>query len=180
MKYFTYNYFFLLSFLVMASMYTYKVLTFTPQSYKIEIYSYHTNPVPQPVDIEAPSLTCLTEALYFEARGEDKVGMLAVADVILNRASNKHFPSTICKVINQPYQFSYTLEPVLSYSDSKSKQIAKELARQALSNDYSVSTQALYYFNPKKLSKDPSWASDKYFLITIGNHKFYSWHKNKS
>ncbi|MGB0426409.1 MAG: cell wall hydrolase, partial [Paracoccaceae bacterium] len=44
---------------------------------------------------------CLTEALYFEARGETVKGQFAVAEVILNRVSSPSFPDTICGVINQ-------------------------------------------------------------------------------
>ena len=55
----------------------------------------------------------MAEAIYFEARGEDLVGQLAVAEVILNRVASKRFPNTVCKVINQgssrkfKCQFSY-------------------------------------------------------------------------
>jgi hypothetical protein len=44
---------------------------------------------------------CLTEALYFEARGETVKGQFAVGEVILNRVSSPSFPDTICGVINQ-------------------------------------------------------------------------------
>ena len=37
---------------------------------------------------------CLTEALYFEARGEKIPGIFAVAEVILNRRDSKKFPNT--------------------------------------------------------------------------------------
>ena len=57
---------------------------------------------------------CLTEALYFEARGETVKGQFAVGEVILNRVSSPSFPDTICGVINQgtgrkfACQFTYT------------------------------------------------------------------------
>ena len=44
---------------------------------------------------------CLTEALYFEARGETLKGQLAVAEVILNRVDNRKYPDSICGVITQ-------------------------------------------------------------------------------
>jgi spore germination cell wall hydrolase CwlJ-like protein len=59
---------------------------------------------------------CLTEALYFEARGEDPEGQYAVAEVILNRVDNANYPDTICEVVNQgtgrlnACQFSYTCD----------------------------------------------------------------------
>ena len=44
---------------------------------------------------------CLTEALYFEARGESVKGQFAVAEVILNRVDSAAFPNTVCGVIHQ-------------------------------------------------------------------------------
>ena len=50
---------------------------------------------------------CLTQAIYYEARGEGERGQLAVADVILQRKNSKYHPNTICGVVYQPYQFSF-------------------------------------------------------------------------
>jgi spore germination cell wall hydrolase CwlJ-like protein len=44
---------------------------------------------------------CLAQAIYHEARGESHEGQLAVANVIINRAMNKRYPSTICGVVFQ-------------------------------------------------------------------------------
>ena len=59
---------------------------------------------------------CLTEALYFEARGEDVAGQYAVAEVILNRVDHANYPGTICEVVNEgtgrrnACQFTYTCD----------------------------------------------------------------------
>ena len=44
---------------------------------------------------------CLSEALYFEARGETVKGQFAVAEVIMNRVKSARFPGPVCGVINQ-------------------------------------------------------------------------------
>lgn len=44
---------------------------------------------------------CLTQAIYHEARGESVDGQWAVANIIINRAMNKKYPSTICGVVFQ-------------------------------------------------------------------------------
>ena len=44
---------------------------------------------------------CLTEALYFEARGESLEGQIAVAEVILNRVDSPLYPRTVCGVVKQ-------------------------------------------------------------------------------
>ena len=46
-------------------------------------------------------LHCLTEAVYFEARGEGQAGQQAVAQVVLNRVRHPAFPKTICAVVHQ-------------------------------------------------------------------------------
>lgn len=55
-----------------------------------------------------PELYCLALNIYFEARGESLKGQFAVADVTLNRVESSEFPDTICQVVYQPSQFSWT------------------------------------------------------------------------
>ncbi len=44
---------------------------------------------------------CLAHAIYYEARGERFVGMLAVANVIMNRVADPDYPKTVCDVTRQ-------------------------------------------------------------------------------
>ena len=46
-------------------------------------------------------LHCLTEAVYFEARGEAQAGQQAVAQVVLNRVRHPAFPKSVCAVVHQ-------------------------------------------------------------------------------
>lgn len=46
-------------------------------------------------------LNCLTQAVYYEARGEPVSGQAAVAQVVLNRVHSHRFPSTVCGVVFQ-------------------------------------------------------------------------------
>ena len=55
-----------------------------------------------------PELYCLALNIYFEARGETVRGQFAVADVTLNRVEADKFPDTICGVVYQRRQFSWT------------------------------------------------------------------------
>jgi spore germination cell wall hydrolase CwlJ-like protein len=52
-------------------------------------------------------LECLADAIYFEARGEELAGQLAVGRVIVNRAESGRFPANYCGVVYQPGQFSF-------------------------------------------------------------------------
>jgi spore germination cell wall hydrolase CwlJ-like protein len=49
----------------------------------------------------AKSEKCLTEAIYFEARGETVQGQMAVAQVVLNRAFSGKYPDNVCGVVYQ-------------------------------------------------------------------------------
>ena len=65
----------------------------------------------QPVPEGDADWQCLTEALYFEARGESLEGQIAVAEVILNRVDSPLYPRSVCGVVKQRggggCQFSY-------------------------------------------------------------------------
>lgn len=70
----------------------------------------------QPTPTGNANWACLTEALYFEARGEILKGQFAVAEVIMNRVKSARYPDNICGVINQgtgrkyQCQFTYTCD----------------------------------------------------------------------
>jgi spore germination cell wall hydrolase CwlJ-like protein len=55
----------------------------------------------------SPELNCLAQAVYFEARGEDLTGQLAVAQVVINRTASGRFPQDYCSVVTQRGQFSF-------------------------------------------------------------------------
>ena len=64
----------------------------------------------------ARQMRCLSEAIYFEARGEPEHGQAAVAQVVLNRVRSGIFPTNVCAVVyqdrNHPFacQFSFACE----------------------------------------------------------------------
>jgi hypothetical protein len=58
-------------------------------------------PTARKVKLADDEMLCLTQAIYHEARGESREGQLAVANVIINRAMSKKYPSTICGVVFQ-------------------------------------------------------------------------------
>lgn len=62
-----------------------------------------SEPEVEAVEAEKPTdeLFCLTEAIYFEARGENERGQFAVGRVILNRVESRSYPDSICEVVYQ-------------------------------------------------------------------------------
>ena len=129
------------------------------------------------LQVDKKELDCLTEAIYHEARGEKSEGQLAVAAVILNRKGSKIYPDSVCKVISQPWQFSYKHDKKLLSAkiDKKSQLKAKEIAALAL---YLNKTKpklldgVMYYHT---VDVKPHWSkSNKLkFVKRIGRHKFY-------
>ena len=136
---------------------------------------------------------CLTAAIYFEARGESTEGKAAVAQVIYNRIRSKKFPDSICKVVKQPFQFSWyspenrTEEVInvlkgrlsgLNALDREAYKQAKEIALRAYTGliepDPKLAS-ALYFVHKSITSKQQPWLKKLKLLATIGNHKFYGW-----
>jgi len=121
---------------------------------------------------------CLTEALYFEARGESVKGQFAVAEVILNRVDSVDFPNSICGVINQgtgrkyQCQFTYTCDgrPEHVAEPRAWRQVGK-VARLMIDGGRRALTDDATHYHAKRVS--PSWAKHFPRTATIGVHHFY-------
>jgi spore germination cell wall hydrolase CwlJ-like protein len=121
---------------------------------------------------------CLTEALYFEARGETIEGMFAVGEVILNRVESSSFPTTICKVVNQgtgqrfACQFTYTCDGKLeTVHEPQSWDVAGRIARLLIDGMPSDLTRGATYYHAT--FANPSWAKRFAQTASIGSHLFY-------
>lgn len=121
----------------------------------------------------SPALTCLAQAVYFEARGEELAGQLAVAQVVINRAESGRFPRDYCAVVRQPGQFSFVrggaipAAPVASPSWARARAIAR-IAEQGLWD--SGVGESLYFHNS---GVRPSWSRRKASIARIDSHLFY-------
>jgi spore germination cell wall hydrolase CwlJ-like protein len=116
---------------------------------------------------------CLTQALYYEARGEGELGQLAVADVILQRQRSKYHPKTICGVVYQPYQFSFVSDgSMLREIDMEAWDKADDLSGRILSGKIrtGLTGHALFYHTK---AVRPDWADAMVKTTEIGNHIFY-------
>ena len=126
-------------------------------------------------------LLCLAQNVYFEARGERAAGQLAVAMVTMNRVKSRRFPSTVCKVVWQKRQFSWTHDGKSDKpGDDKAWELAKKIAEfvyykydtfKVRSNGaLDLTRGALHYYAPKMA--DPIWAKSKEVSRQIGGHVF--------
>ncbi len=126
-----------------------------------------------------PQWRCLSEALYFEARGETVKGQIAVAEVILNRVASSRFPDTVCGVINQgtgrkyACQFTYTCDGRPEHVSEPAAYVrVGKIARMMLNGaPRSLSGGATFYHTT---AVNPRWASKFRRTARHGVHLFYA------
>lgn len=132
----------------------------------------------QPVAEGGPQWQCLSEALYFEARGERNKGLFAVAEVILNRVDSPRYPDTVCGVVNQGMgrrngcQFSFICDgrPEEVKNQSAWERVGK-VARAMLDGAPRALTDGALYYHTKSVS--PRWSASLLRTASIGVHHFY-------
>ena len=121
---------------------------------------------------------CLAVAIFFEARDQPLSGQFAVAEVVMNRVVDQRWPSTICDVVFQHRQFSFThdgkSDRIDAYMDNiedwKAAVTAREIAYQVYSDGYTEMTSTHYH----ALSVSPSWAKHYTYDGRVGDHVFYT------
>lgn len=124
---------------------------------------------------------CLTEALYFEARGESTAGQFAVAEVILNRVDHSAYPDTICGVVNQgtgrrfACQFTYTCDGrPEEVTDHGIHRRLGQIARIMMDGGPRGLTGGATHYHANWVS--PDWARTFPRTAEIGVHLFYVGH----
>lgn len=121
-------------------------------------------------NLKPTEVACLAQNIYHEARGESVLGQKAVAHVTLNRASDERWPDTICGVVHQDQQFSWTDAPV-KINDPVAYENAMMIAVAAMSGLSTDPTDgATYFYNSRKAS--PRWSRRFATVAVIGGHRF--------
>lgn len=118
---------------------------------------------------------CLAENLYYEARGEPIEGIIEVANVTLNRVQDKRWPNTVCGVVHQKWQFSWTHEvnERRKRDELKWRQLVS-LARLMIWTDgYRFHNSGSTHYVNKKLHRKVWWTKKLKVSHRIGNHVFY-------
>ena len=121
---------------------------------------------------------CLAIALYWEAGGEPRESMAAVASVVLNRRAHPDFPSTVCDVVREGgtdpgCQFKF-------WCDGKSETprdadlwaLAREVAAEALEGRTADATGGALFFHAAALGAAP-WRVPRERTVQIGRHVYY-------
>ena len=137
--------------------------------------------------IDTKELNCLTLAIYKEARGESNLGQQLVGKVVLNRVEDPSFPDTICKVVYQKNQFSWTedkkgsgrllkgdlrgLNPKDRAAYLEAKIIALSLIKEGI--EVPKKYKDVLYFVHTKVHKQQKWLTGLRFIGKVGSHRFY-------
>lgn len=132
----------------------------------------------QPMPRGDENWACLTEALYFEARGETVRGQFAVAEVIMNRVRSGQFPNSPCAVIHQgtgkryQCQFTYTCDGhEEAIAEPQAYERVAKVARAIIDGAAADLTGgATHYHNT---AVRPRWAKTFTETARIGVHIFY-------
>ena len=138
---------------------------------------------------------CLAKNIYFEAGVESTAGKLAVANVTINRTSNKNYPNTICGVVQEGIhyynaakdkyfpvrdrcQFSWYCDGLLDEPrEGRTWESAQELAERVLVNHYDKAlidiTDGATHYHANWMEKYPKWSKQKKVMASIDRHIFY-------
>ena len=131
-----------------------------------------------PVPKSNKQMSCLAEALYFEARGEPIKGQLAVGEVVLNRVEDPRYPNSICKVVNQgtgrrfACQFTYTCDGKLeTVFERDAYAISLKISKILLTTHDRKLTEGSTHYHSNYVN--PKWSKNFERITKYGRHIFY-------
>ena len=125
----------------------------------------------------ARQLDCLTQAVYFEARGETPRGQAAVAQVVMNRVNSPSFPKTVCAVVFQGAashgcQFSFACDGSMRHGlEAVAWDRARRIAERSLAGVVLADIGAATHFHT--IDVQPEWGPQMLRVAQVGLHVFY-------
>ena len=142
-------------------------------------------PTVKKVKLSKEEQLCLTQAIYHEARGESEAGQWAVANVIINRAMSKKFPTSLCGVVFQnaekgryKCQFTFACDGRSDIGTERTAWNRSVKLAEVAFHEFQVGDRpgvipdsALFYHTT---SVSPGWGNKFHRVATIGSHIFYS------
>ncbi|HVY50318.1 MAG TPA: cell wall hydrolase [Devosia sp.] len=150
-------------------------------------YARETTP-PTPFDltmdkfgnqVSQRDIKCMTDAIYFEARGESYRGQIAVGQVVMNRLHHPIYPKDICQVVYQNQQmrnacqFSFACDGIPeTVDDPKAWKEAGEIANGVINGSlYLPEVGRATHYHATYVY--PDWAPRLKRVTKIGHHIFY-------
>jgi len=123
-------------------------------------------------------LACLAQAVWFEARSSSFADKLAVAQVIVNRVASDDHGDTVCRVIWEPAQFSWTADgktdriEVANAIDENAWMDSTLAALTAYATEVPDLTLGATHYHATYV--EPSWAEALHGRGQIGAHLYYA------
>jgi len=142
----------------------------------VEKVVYVQEPEPEAIfaNISNEDRKCLALNVYFESRGESKIGQESVAWVTLNRVASGKFPNNVCDVVWEDKQFSWTHDGKSDKpKDQEAWLLAQKIANQVI-DTYGVEsdpTEGAIFFHSDYVN--PYWTDKVTKVVQIDNHIFY-------
>lgn len=163
------------------------VLNFTPATTltRIELSLPKKDTIDtRPVVYTTEDLDCLQRNIFFEARNQKPMGMAMIAIVTLQRTKMPEYPSTICGVVYQRWQFSWTAQKhkinMKNATEAEAWHQSEYIARDVLTHanllDYIYKDVA--YYHTTKIH--PKWANKMQIEFVLQDHIFYSKVRNET
>ena len=122
---------------------------------------------------------CLSEAMYYEARGEGAEGQKAVAEVIFHRMNTGNYGHSICAVVYEGAeqavcQFSFACNGSREALKSPEPwREAQALAARILTGEEQLNNATGGAVNFHTAAVQPGWSAEYVRTVQIGNHIFY-------
>lgn len=128
--------------------------------------------------VDLSQSVCLAQAMYYEARGEGLKGQVAVANVVINRATFPgYFPNSLCGVISERGQFQWYHNSRLRGKrnfhpriDDEFVLLAKKIIITHNQGRRFDNTHGSYYFNANGKLMSPNIVQ----RARVGRHTFYT------
>ena len=152
-------------------------LTPTPAALPLAPSQAPAAPIEVQVARSQGALDCLTDAVYYEARGESDRGQAAVAQVVLNRVRRNGFPKSVCGVVFQgasehACQFSFACDGAMREDrEPAAWRRARGIAQRALDGVVMQEVGDATNFHVARLGQ--IWGSGLVEVAQVGAHVFY-------
>lgn len=125
--------------------------------------------------VDERELNCLANNIYFESRNQSNLGQLAVGLVTVTRAERQKWSKTICGVVYDHKQFTWTWDKKqkLKHEDTLQYLQALHLASRILYGDFDSMREMFNADHYHTTKVHPAWADKFSKVATIDNHIFY-------
>ena len=121
---------------------------------------------------------CLAKNIFFEGRNIDIKEKIRIVNVTLNRVKSGIYPSSVCEVVYQDSQFSWTnerknLKSIVNKSsvERQAWEDSIKIAQNAINKNYPDITNGALYYHTHQVK--PRWSVKKKKTVDSKWHKYY-------